>query len=114
MMTEEVRMQDRFILLSALASTADGREFCWNYVKANWKLFEEKFSHNLLPRVISLTCENFTTSDKAKDVEAFFAQHKVDGIERTVAQTVESILSNENIYLRNVMPLGTFLEPYRS
>jgi len=112
MMTDEVRMQDRFILLSSLASSGDGREFCWEYVKQHWKQFEEKFSHNLLPRVISLTCENFKSVDKAKDVEDFFAAHKVPGIERTVAQTIESISANATIYNRNVIPITQFLEPY--
>jgi len=112
MMTEEVRMQDRFFLLSALASSSVGREFCWEFVKHHWKEFEEKFSHNLLPRVISLTCENFNTIEKAKDVEAYFSVKKVSGTERTIAQTIEAITSNSSIYQRNLEPLSKFLASF--
>eukprot|EP01123_Difflugia_compressa_P005969 TRINITY_DN18102_c0_g1_i1.p1 TRINITY_DN18102_c0_g1~~TRINITY_DN18102_c0_g1_i1.p1 ORF type:complete len:732 (-),score=138.48 TRINITY_DN18102_c0_g1_i1:85-2145(-) len=101
MMSDEVRMQDRFILLYAVSSSSHGRGLCWNYVKSNWAKFPEKFSHNLLPRVISYTCENFTKPEEAKEVEAFFSVNKVEGTERTLAQTIESIYSNASILSRN-------------
>uniref|UniRef100_A0A6B2KY43 Aminopeptidase n=1 Tax=Arcella intermedia TaxID=1963864 RepID=A0A6B2KY43_9EUKA len=112
MMSEEVRMQDRFILLAALASSKVGRDICWDYVKQNWSLLEVKISHNLLPRIISYTCEDFSTPEKAKEVEDFFSQHKVHGTERTIAQTIESINSNTAIHSRNVAQVSKYLEQF--
>jgi len=114
MMSDEVRMQDRFILLFSLSGSSTGRKICWDYVKQNWDLIAEKFSHNLLPRVICYTCEDFTTIEKAKDVEAFFSTHKVDGTERTIAQTLESIHSNAAILSRNERDVTSWLEKFVS
>jgi len=112
MMSDEVRMQDRFILLLTLSGSSVGRQICWDYVKQNWDSVAEKFSHNLLPRVISYTCENFTTLEKAKDVEEFFAQHKAEGTERTIAQTLECIHSNVSILHRNEESVVNYLQKY--
>jgi len=112
MMSDEVRMQDRFILLFSLSGSPIGRQICWEFVKHNWSTIAEKFSHNLLPRVISYTCEDFTTIEKAKDVEAFFTVHKVPGTERTIAQTLESISANAAILSRNEKNVVSWLEKF--
>jgi len=114
MMSDEVRMQDRFILLFSLSVTPVGRKICWEFVKQNWDTIAEKFSHNLLPRVIIYTCEDFTTIERAKDVEAFFSTRKVDGTERTIAQTLESIHANAAIISRNEKEVASWLEKFVS
>jgi len=65
-----------------------------------------------LPRVISFSCENFTTKEKAKEVEHFFGEHKVQGTERTVAQSIESILSNAQILERSEGAVTDWLKGY--
>jgi len=112
MMSDEVRMQDRFILLFSLSSTPVGRQICWDFVKNNWDDVVVKFSHNLLARVISYTCENFTTKEKAKEIESFFETHKVDGTERTIAQTLESIYSNVALLSRNEKDVVQWLQQF--
>jgi len=109
MMSDDVRMQDRFILLHSLCSTPIGRQICWDYVKQHWNAITEKFSANLAPRVITETCEDFSTLEMARDFEAFFAVHKAENMERTIAQTLECIHSNADILHRNEKPMIEFM-----
>jgi len=112
LISDEVRAQDKVYLLSSLASSGPGREFVWDYFKQNFKTFQEKFSPSLLNSAIRI-CSGFNTTEKAKDVESFFASHIITGAERTIAQTIESIHSNTLFTTRNADELNKFLQPYQ-
>lgn len=84
-LSEDVRSQDVFYVIASTASYPAGRQATWEFVKANWATFDstfltchfftkraltqyllhssaEKFGEGgfLLPRIISLTCSDFT------------------------------------------------------
>lgn len=48
----------------------------------------------LLSRIVKYTAESFASEEKAEEMESFFAGRKIDGIERTVQQSLETIRNN--------------------
>eukprot|EP01129_Flabellula_baltica_P009755 TRINITY_DN4040_c0_g1_i2.p1 TRINITY_DN4040_c0_g1~~TRINITY_DN4040_c0_g1_i2.p1 ORF type:complete len:857 (-),score=233.95 TRINITY_DN4040_c0_g1_i2:36-2606(-) len=108
--SDKVRSQDLFYLLNACASTDKGRALTWNWVKENWtrlgKILGGAF---LLGRVVTYSTQDFTTRERAEEVRAFFADKMAPGIERTVEQSIESILSNASFIEREADNLKAWL-----
>lgn len=67
----------------------------WQFVQQHWdELFTRYDGGFLLSRLVQTTTGDFSTEQKAKEVEEFFAAHKAPAAERAVKQSVEKILSN--------------------
>jgi len=92
-LSSEVRSQDVFYVISSTASSVSGRQATWNYLRANWAEFEKLFGEGgfLLPRIISMTVSDFTSDEKADEVEAFFKEHPLESAARTIKQSLETI-----------------------
>jgi len=99
-LSDNVRSQDYFYPIGACASTPQGREITWNFLKENWDQFVKK-GPGLLGRIIVATTETFSSEDKAKEIEEFFKTHQGPSIERSIQQSLESIRSNERFLNRN-------------
>ena len=56
--------------------------------------------------------ENFSSGEKADEVEAFFASNKFSGVDRAVAQCVEKIRINEAWLKRDSEEIEAFLSSY--
>jgi puromycin-sensitive aminopeptidase len=95
-LSEEVRTSDVPFPVGSVSSNPVGRDVAWKYLKDNWATFDKKFGGGLfIITSIVGTCTNyFTTEEKAKDIEAFFAAHPVPAAERRVKQSLERIRSN--------------------
>jgi hypothetical protein len=94
-MGSEVRSQDTVFVIAGVAANPKGRELAWKFVQEKWtELFTRYDGGFLLSRLVQTTCADFTTEEKAKEVEAFFAAHKAPAAERAVKQSVEKIRSN--------------------
>ena len=61
---------------------------------------------------MSITTEDFTTLEKAAEVEAFFESHPVDAATRTVRQSLERIRSNALWLKRDGEAIAKWLETY--
>jgi puromycin-sensitive aminopeptidase len=94
-MSSEVRSQDTVFVIGGVAANPKGRELAWKFVQEKWdELFVRYDGGFLLSRLVQTTTGDFTTEEKAKEVEAFFAVHKAPAAERAVRQSVEKIHSN--------------------
>ncbi len=107
-----VRNQDIYIVFFGTSSSAAGRQASWDFLRKHWSVFREKFGEgaSLLSRIIGYTTENFTSLEKATEVEAFFAQNPVVGAERTINQSLEKIRINSAWLHAAAEPLGKWLE----
>jgi len=93
----EVRNQDSWIPISMLLTDVDTREVAWSYITKNWEKVHAQLTTNSGSRIVS-AAGNFCSAEKHDEVASFFATHKVDAAERTLAKALDSI--NDCVQLR--------------
>lgn len=104
------RGQDTLKAVSFVFMNPYGRTAAWKYLKVKWPYILHRFGGgHLLSRFIGPTA-SFTTKTEAADVERFFKKHSSEGIERTVAQSVEQIRSHATWLKRDSKKIQRFLE----
>lgn len=100
----DVKLQDFFYPISAVASDAPGAQLAWNYFKDNFSHIESmlaKASASLFDAVIMFTVSHFCTIERADEIEAFFVEHPVKSSERRIAQILENMRAT-GAYLNRV------------
>jgi aminopeptidase N/puromycin-sensitive aminopeptidase len=95
----EVRNQDSWIPMNILLTDVDTREVAWRYIESHWDKVHAQLTTNSGARVVS-AAGNFCSAEKHDEVASFFATHKVDAAERTLAKALDSI--NDCVQLRAV------------
>ncbi|TMX01154.1 hypothetical protein EJD97_025047 [Solanum chilense] len=94
LLCSEVRSQD---CVYGLAVSFEGRETAWNWLKEKWDHIHKTFGSGfLLTRFISATVSPFSSYEKAKEVEEFFASRTKPYIARTLKQSIERVHINAN------------------
>ncbi len=86
----EVRNQDSWIPIAILLSGRDTRETTWSYIQKNWEKVHAQFTTNSGSRVVG-AAGTFCSVEKRDEVASFFASHKVDAAERTLAKALDNI-----------------------
>ncbi len=103
-LTDDVRRQDAGIVICSVAGSvpgllhgrpAIGRSLAWAFVQENWDELYRRYaeSGSQLQNFVEMT-QGFSTSERAKDVAAFFRGRKVPEVQRTVQQSLERIRVN--------------------
>ena len=95
-LSESVRSQDTPVVIASVASHAAGKGLAWDFLKANWQTFVERYNGGgigMLSRVIGIAA-GFTAPQDLDNVERFFEAHAVPGTERAVKKTIEIVQSN--------------------
>jgi aminopeptidase N/puromycin-sensitive aminopeptidase len=93
----QVRNQDSWIPISMLLNGLDTREQTWTYIQRHWDKVHAQFTTNSGGRIVS-AAGSFCSIEKHDEVAAFFATHKVDASERTLAKALDNI--NDCVHLR--------------
>lgn len=94
LLSSEVRSQD---CVFGLAVSFEGRETAWKWLKENWDHIHKTFGSGfLLTRFVSATVSPFSSYEKAKEVEEFFASRIKPYIARTLKQSIERVNINAN------------------
>lgn len=98
----EVRSQDTVIVVSNVASTKQGRDLAWEFIKDNWPEFDRRYGKGgfAITRLISITGA-FTTLERAQEVDEFFKTHPAPSAQRTIQQSLERIRLNVKWLERN-------------
>ncbi|KAL3844265.1 hypothetical protein ACJIZ3_001668 [Penstemon smallii] len=92
LLSSEVRSQDAVFGLSV---SREARETAWNWLKENWDHLSKTYGAGfLITRFISAIVSPFTSYDKAKEVEQFFASRMKPYIARTLKQSIERVHIN--------------------
>jgi aminopeptidase N/puromycin-sensitive aminopeptidase len=86
----EVRNQDSWILLAIELSQRSTRDLAWAWVQKNWDKVQAQFTTASGANVVSAT-GSFCTVQRRDEVAKFFATHKVEAAERTLAKALDSI-----------------------
>jgi aminopeptidase N len=94
----EVRNQDTWIVLTALLRDRATRDQTWEYMQKNWDKVHAQLTVSSGAEVVRAT-GNFCTVRQRDEVIDFFATHKIEAAERTLAKAVDSI--NDCIQLRS-------------
>ncbi|XP_049361038.1 aminopeptidase M1 [Solanum verrucosum] len=94
LLCSEVRSQD---CVFGLAVSFEGRETAWRWLKEKWDHIHKTFGSGfLLTRFISATVSPFSSYEKAKEIEEFFASRTKPYIARTLKQSIERVHINAN------------------
>ncbi|NYF79144.1 M1 family metallopeptidase [Granulicella arctica] len=93
----QVRNQSSWILLSILLNQRETRDQAWTYIQNNWDKVHAQFTASSGSRIVS-AAGSFCSEKSRDEVSNFFASHHVDGAERTLAKSIDSI--NACIQLR--------------
>jgi aminopeptidase N len=94
----EVRNQDTWIVLVALLRDRATRDQTWDYMQKNWDKVHAQLTVSSGAEIVRAT-GNFCTVRQRDEVIDFFATHKIEASERTLAKAVDSI--NDCIQLRS-------------
>lgn len=92
LLTPEVRSQDAVF---GLAVSREGREVAWNWLKNNWEHISNTWGRGfLMTRFVSAVVSPFSSYEKVKEVEEFFATNAKPSIARTLKQSIERVQIN--------------------
>ena len=94
----KVRNQDSWTLLVALLRHRETRDQTWDYIQKNWDKVHAQLTVSSGADVVAAT-GSFCTVRQRDEVIDFFATHKVESSERTLAKAVDSI--NDCVQLRS-------------
>jgi aminopeptidase N/puromycin-sensitive aminopeptidase len=94
----EVRNQDSWIVLSALLRDRETRDQTWTYMEKNWNRVHAQLTVSSGAEVVRAV-GSFCTVQQRDEVIDFFATHKIEATERTLAKAIDSI--NDCIQLRS-------------
>jgi aminopeptidase N len=105
----EVRNQDSWTVFVALLRDSETRTQTWDYIQSNWDKVHAQLTLSSGAGFVAAT-GSFCTVRQRDEVVNFFATHKVESTERTLAKAVDSI--NDCIQLRSTQEqnLHTWLE----
>ncbi|XP_048495061.1 aminopeptidase M1 isoform X2 [Beta vulgaris subsp. vulgaris] len=92
LLSSEVRSQDAIFGLSV---SKEGRETAWIWLQDKWDYISKTWgSGYLITRFISTIVSPFSTTEKAKEIEEFFASRMKPTIARTLRQSLERVQIN--------------------
>lgn len=105
-----MRSQDTVFVIASVALNSNGRDLAWQFFKNNWVKISERYSGGyLLTRLVKFLTEGFASVQMAKEVEGFFESHKAPGTERTIQQSIETILLNASWLNRDSAAIEKYL-----
>ncbi|KAJ1964057.1 hypothetical protein GGI12_001670 [Dipsacomyces acuminosporus] len=95
-LSDNVRNQDIHIALSNVASTPLGGEIVWQWFKDNYDLLLTRYlaSTKFMSDLVEFSTSHFIGTDKAEEIEAFFADKDVAKFRRAIDQSLEKIRTN--------------------
>jgi aminopeptidase N/puromycin-sensitive aminopeptidase len=94
----QVRNQSSWMLISILLSGRDTREQTWSYIQQNWDKVHAQLTTNSGSRIVS-AAGSFCSVEKRDEVASFFATHKVEAAQRSLAKAIDNI--NDCVQLRS-------------
>jgi len=88
--SDEVRSQDSWTLIALLLTRRETQEQAWGFVEQRWAAIQRKATVNSGARIVEATGA-FCSAERRDEVASFFAAHRVEAAERTLAKSIDSI-----------------------
>lgn len=96
--TSMVRPQDVVYITRTTGLNTASRRETWNFLKENWRIFEERYAVgggiSLIARVVSTATQEFSSEADAKVVEEFFSTKNTETYSRALHQSLERVRLN--------------------
>ncbi|MDZ4836858.1 MAG: M1 family metallopeptidase [Candidatus Melainabacteria bacterium] len=89
-LTEEVRSQDGFRVLSGMLEGERTKHRSWQFVKDHWSEVTAKFPPRSMA-VLAYACESFDKPDEEADLKSFFAAHDLPYARAAVSRMLEDV-----------------------
>lgn len=108
LLTTEVRNQD--VIFGLAGVSREGRDVAWEWLKEHWDYIKKTWGAGfLLGRFVTYVVSPFSSSEKAKEAEEFFASRVTPSISRTLKQSIERVGINTKWVqsIKNEESLGT-------
>ncbi|KAG0022145.1 hypothetical protein BGZ80_000958 [Entomortierella chlamydospora] len=109
--SESVRPQDILYVLNGLSSNPKARIPTWEFVKANWEMFAERYksSMGLLGSCVKFPLTQVSDAALIKEVNEFFADKDTKNFQRALDQAIEGLTVNSAWVSREQEGLGEWL-----
>ena len=96
--SEEVRLQNKAHVFSAVASTAAGKKIIWPWIKENWPQLRNMFGEGMYKMhwnnvIGSLT--SLADASMGEEIRAFLTADQIPGTERAIANMAEKMAIND-------------------
>ncbi len=85
-----VRNQDAWILIALELNQRQSRDLTWTWIQQHWDKVQAQLTTGSGGDLVSAT-GSFCTEEKRNEVATFFAAHKVDAAERSLAKALDTI-----------------------
>src|SRR5262249_39893364 len=108
-LSDEIRNQDFEGLIESTAYPIVNQQESWTFIKANWSRIAPKlatYSPGTIIKATSAFCEPALRTD----VQNFFTQHRIEGADRSLRQTLEKIDNCLNLKQQQQTNLATWLQ----
>jgi puromycin-sensitive aminopeptidase len=112
--SDRLRAQDKFKAVSFVWGNTMGADLAWKYVKKNWPSITKIYAGGHLYTRFIQPAAFFTKSRKADEIEEFFKNNPAPGLERTIAQVVEQIRTNDLWLKRDKSAVSAFLKSLKN
>ncbi|MBM3945105.1 MAG: M1 family metallopeptidase [SAR202 cluster bacterium] len=108
-LSKRVRAHETISVVVGVAGNPQGRDKAWEFIKGNWREFDRRYGEGGfgLMQLVSVA-GGFTTKEKLRDVESFFAETPVPTADRTIRQSLERIRLNVAWLERNRKDLAAW------
>ena len=108
---KHVRPQDTAGVFAYAWGNRYGTDTAWKFTTLHWKELHKRYEQGakMMTRFVS-PAGIFASTDKAREVQAFFKTHKAQGAERTVKQVIEKIYGNADWRARDADRIGKWLK----
>ncbi len=107
----QVRNQDSWILIAIELSQRETRDIAWAWVQKNWDKVKAQFTTASGANVVS-SVGAFCTVQRRNEVADFFATHKVEAADRTLAKALDSIDACIKLHAAQEPKLHAWLEAH--
>ncbi|XP_043237159.1 puromycin-sensitive aminopeptidase-like [Amphibalanus amphitrite] len=108
-LSDEVRAQESVFVMISVSANRLGHELTWDFYKRNCQILCDRYKGRLLAQLVKSLTEDFTTEERALEVEQFFVEHPHPGAERSILQSLETIRLNAAWLQRDRQALSEYL-----
>ncbi len=108
-LSNDIRNQDFEGLIQSTAQPVANHQVAWDFLKANWATISPKLATYSPGTVIKAT-QNFCQPALRSDIENFFMQHRIEGADRSLRQTLERIDNCINLKQQQQTNLAEWLQ----
>ena len=110
-----VRPQDSPVGVARIARNPFGMDLAWKFLQDYWSEYNKRYgsSGHMMGKIIQAVTAGFRTSEKAKEVKAFFKKNSMPHAKRAIEQSLENISINEQFIQSHEKEVQIWLQQWK-